>query len=92
MEFTAVIAFRNMTQPDKDRPGDRRSGVLQDVRAGSGAALGEVCGVRMSEDAFACHRNLLFTVAYEVLGSAVRPAGCIYDGVAPLEDGLYDIG
>jgi hypothetical protein len=32
----------------------------------------------MSEDAFACHRNLLFTVAYEVLGSAFRPAGCIY--------------
>jgi hypothetical protein len=32
----------------------------------------------MSEDAFARHRNLLFTVACEVLGSAVRPAGCIY--------------
>ena len=35
-----------------------------------GATLGAVRGVGMSEDPFALHRSLLFTVAYEMLGSA----------------------
>jgi RNA polymerase sigma-70 factor (TIGR02957 family) len=36
----------------------------------AGATLGGVRDVGMSEDAFARHRSLLFTVAYEMLGSA----------------------
>ena len=40
------------------------------MRAAAGATLGRVRDVGMSEDAFARHRNLLFTVAYEMLGSA----------------------
>ena len=35
-----------------------------------GATLGAVRSVGMSEDPFALHRSLLFTVAYEMLGSA----------------------
>jgi RNA polymerase sigma-70 factor (ECF subfamily) len=40
------------------------------MRAATGATLGRVRGVGMSEDGFARHRSLLFTVAYEMLGSA----------------------
>jgi RNA polymerase sigma-70 factor (TIGR02957 family) len=40
------------------------------VQAAAGASLGQVRGVGVSEDAFARHRRLLFTVAYEMLGSA----------------------
>jgi RNA polymerase sigma-70 factor (TIGR02957 family) len=40
------------------------------MRAATGATLGRVRDVGMSEDVFARHRSLLFTVAYEMLGSA----------------------
>ena len=50
--------------------GDRVPGVLQGVQAAAGATLGRVRDVGMNEDAFARHRSLLFTVAYEMLGSA----------------------
>src|SRR5262249_44372492 len=50
--------------------GDRVPGVLQGMQAATGAALHRVCDLGMSEDAFAQHRSLLFTVAYEMLGSA----------------------
>src|SRR5206468_8410393 len=50
--------------------GDRVAGVLQGVHGAAGATLGPVRDLGMSEDAFARHRDLLFTVAYEMLGSA----------------------
>jgi RNA polymerase sigma-70 factor, ECF subfamily len=40
------------------------------VQAAAGATLGQVRDVGVSDDAFARHRRLLFTVAYEMLGSA----------------------
>ncbi len=40
------------------------------MQAAAGGILGRVRDVGMSEDAFASHRSLLFTVAYEMLGSA----------------------
>jgi RNA polymerase sigma-70 factor (TIGR02957 family) len=40
------------------------------VHGAAGATLARVRVVGMSEDAFARHRGLLFTVAYEMLGSA----------------------
>jgi len=40
------------------------------VQAAVGATLGQVRDLGMNEDAFARHRSLLFTVAYEMLGSA----------------------
>ena len=40
------------------------------MQAAVGATLGRVRDLGMSEDAFALHRSLLFTVAYEMLGSA----------------------
>ena len=40
------------------------------MRATTGAILGRVRDVGMSDDVFARHRSLLFTVAYEMLGSA----------------------
>jgi len=40
------------------------------VRPAAGAILGQVRDVAVNEDAFARHRSLLFTVAYEMLGSA----------------------
>jgi hypothetical protein len=52
------------------------------MRAATGATLGRVRDVGMSEDVFARHRSLLFTVAYEMLGSAadaedvVQGRGC----------------
>ena len=50
--------------------GDRDPRFLQGVRAAAGATRSRVREVGMSEDAFALHRSLLFTVAYEMLGSA----------------------
>jgi RNA polymerase sigma-70 factor, ECF subfamily len=40
------------------------------VQSAVGATLAKVRGLGMSDDAFARHRRLLFTVAYEMLGSA----------------------
>ena len=40
------------------------------MRPAAGAILGQVRDVAVNEDAFARHRSLLFTVAYEMLGSA----------------------
>jgi RNA polymerase sigma-70 factor (ECF subfamily) len=40
------------------------------MQAAIGATLGRLRDVGMNEDAFARHRSLLFTVAYEMLGSA----------------------
>ncbi len=40
------------------------------MQAPAGATLGQVRDVSVSDDAFARHRSLLFTVAYEMLGSA----------------------
>jgi RNA polymerase sigma-70 factor (TIGR02957 family) len=40
------------------------------VRAAAGATVDWVRDIGMSEDHFAVHRSLLFTVAYEMLGSA----------------------
>ena len=40
------------------------------MQAAVGAIFGRVRELDMSEDAFALHRSLLFTVAYEMLGSA----------------------
>jgi RNA polymerase sigma-70 factor (TIGR02957 family) len=40
------------------------------MRAAASTALARVRDVGMKEDAFALHRSLLFTVAYEMLGSA----------------------
>lgn len=45
-----------------------RPRLLQGVPAAAGATLGRVRD-GMSEDAFARHRSLLFTVANEMLGS-----------------------
>ena len=53
--------------------GDRVPRVLQGVRAAAGSTVGrrrDVDMSDMSEGAFALHRSLLFTVAYEMLGSA----------------------
>jgi RNA polymerase sigma-70 factor (TIGR02957 family) len=40
------------------------------VQVAAGATVGKVRAVGVSEDAFGRHRSLLFTVAYEMLGSA----------------------
>jgi RNA polymerase sigma-70 factor, ECF subfamily len=40
------------------------------VQGAAGVSLGQNGVLGMSDDAFACHRRLLFTVAYEMLGSA----------------------
>jgi RNA polymerase sigma-70 factor, ECF subfamily len=40
------------------------------VQSAAGATLGQVRELVVTEDAFARHRRLLFTVAYEMLGSA----------------------
>src|SRR5439155_17806969 len=46
------------------------AGVLHGVQGTAGATLGQDRDLGVSDEAFARHRRLLFTVAYEMLGSA----------------------
>src|SRR5205823_8364916 len=61
---------RELDGEGQRRVGDRVPGFLQGVQAAAGAILGQDRDLGMSDDAFARHRRLLFTVAYEMLGSA----------------------
>src|SRR5262249_27515987 len=61
---------RELDDEGQHRVGDRVPGVLQGVQGAAGATLGQDGDLGMSDDAFARHRRLLFTVAYEMLGSA----------------------
>ena len=70
VELTALGRVREHDHEGQHGDGDRGPRVLQGVPAAAGATLGRVRDVGMSEDAFARHRSLLFTVAYEMLGSA----------------------
>lgn len=57
------------------------------MRAPAGATVGGTGGIGMTDDVFAHHRSALFTVAYEMLGSAadaedvVQETGLRWDGV-----------
>jgi RNA polymerase sigma factor (sigma-70 family) len=70
VELTAVVGFRKPDREGQHRDGDRVPRVLQRVRAATGATLGGARDAGMSENAFARYGSLLFTVAYEMLGSA----------------------
>ena len=72
VELTAFIAFANLATRNNTALGITSQGFSDCVRDSAGRAPGElrrsVDG--MTEDPFVAHRSLLFTVAYEMLGSA----------------------
>ena len=70
VELTAVIGFANMHDALERRARHRVGGLRGGVRAqAAGGALRRTLD-GMSRDPFVTHRSLLFTVAYEMLGSA----------------------
>ena len=70
VELTSVIAFANMTTRGNVGARHRVRRLRRSVRPeAAGRATGGSVRV-MSDDPFLAHRSLLFTVAYEMLGSA----------------------
>ena len=70
VELTGVVAAANMAARGNTALGIESEGFSKVCRAAARAAIGRVRNLRMSDEAFARHRSLLFTVAYEILGSA----------------------
>ena len=70
VELRLVGRVRQHVDAEQRGARDRVAGILQGVRRAAGATSEPVRDVRMTEDAFTRHRSLLFTVAYEMLGSA----------------------
>ena len=73
VELTVFIAFCQPGDQEQHGARDRVAGLLRRVRDSAGRASGAVrrrVSRRMTEDPFVAHRSLLFTVAYEMLGSA----------------------
>ena len=70
MELTALVGFANSTTRGNTALGIESQGFSKACTLPLAQPSVRSASVGMSDDAFARHRSLLFTVAYEMLGSA----------------------
>ena len=65
-----MIAMENMRSRFNFAAGLAEPGILRRVRAAARRTLAGMSATDVDRPSFVAHRNLLFTVAYEMLGSA----------------------